>query len=76
MAWRTIAFIGYQHSVNPYNENPSAHGGVCLLQARKLRGKLQGRYVNTNGCHEEVGEPFALSEEKLEHWRSLERCSR
>lgn len=75
MTWKTVAYVGYSHSVNPYNENRSAHGGVCLMQSRKLRGRLQGRYVNSNGGHTEEGEPFDLTSKELENWEAIARSN-
>lgn len=74
--WKTICIVGYSGSVSR-DENRAAHGGVKLCQARRnRRGELQGRGVNTNGRHEEVGEPFPLTADELRHWESLESQSR
>ena len=68
--WRTIAVVGYYGAVSRHQE-PRAHGGVCLLQARTgSRGAL-GRRVNARGCHYEVGEVFGLPTETLTQWRSV-----
>lgn len=69
--WQTICIVGYSGSVSRA-ENRAAHGGVKLCQARRTRSGLQGRSVNTNGRHEEVGEPFPLTDEELRHWQSIE----
>lgn len=73
--WTTVATIGYRGSVSR-NENRAAHGAVCHLQARKGARGLRGRYVNSNGHHDEVGESFDLDAETLNHWESIERQSR
>lgn len=74
--WQTICIVGYSGAVSR-DENRAAHGGVKMCQARRTRnGELQGRSVNSNGRHEEVGEPFALTEDELRHWESLEAQSR
>lgn len=71
--WQTICCRGYQGSVSR-NENRAAHGAVCLCQARRTRdGRLVGRLVNTNGRHEEVGEPFPLDADRLAGWESFAR---
>lgn len=68
--WRTIAVVGYYGAVSRHQE-PRAHGGVCLLQARMgSRGAL-GRRVNSTGRHHEVGEVFGLTAEALAQWRSV-----
>lgn len=69
--WETIAVVGYQGSVARWAV-PLAHGGVCLLQAKRNRkGELLGRKVNTNGRYREEGEPFPLFDELLANWRQL-----
>lgn len=71
--WKTICIIGYQGGVSR-DENRSAHGGVCLHQARKAKdGRIMGRKVNSNGRHEEVGEPFEIEDDRLAHWTALDR---
>lgn len=65
--FKTIAIVGFSHAVSR-NENRVAHGGVCLLQARTLDGVIIGRKINTNGRHQEIGEPFYIDQEILEHW--------
>jgi hypothetical protein len=68
--WKTIATVGYRHSVSN-DENRAAHGGVCHLQARvSAKGRL-GRKVNSNGRHRETGESFDLDDQTLEQWRSV-----
>ena len=73
--WTTVATVGYRGSVSR-DENRSAHGGVCHLQARKGANGILGRKVNTNGRHEEKGEAFALDAETLAHWESIAKASR
>ena len=65
--FKTITIVGFRHSVSR-DENRAAHGGVCLLQARSLGGMIIGRKINTNGKHQEIGEPFYIDQEILEHW--------
>ena len=74
--YTTIATIAYQGSVDSKNENRSAHGAVCHLQARKGANGLLGRKVNTNGRHEEKGEAFDLDADTLAHWESIAKASR
>lgn len=74
--WSTVATVGYRYSVNSENENRSAHGGVCHLQARRGKNGIIGRKVNSNGRHEEVGESFDLDAATLAEWESIARCSR
>lgn len=67
----TVCVIGYTGSVGKYQE-PRAAGGVCLCQARKAKdGKIFGKYINSNGKHQESGESFELTKEKLNHWVSI-----
>ena len=74
--WTTVAIVGYSGSVSR-NENRSAHGGVCLLQARKNKDGLRmGRKVNSNGRHKEIGEAFLLSEDHLARWKQIAKESR
>lgn len=74
--WKTIVALGYECSVSR-NENRAAHGGVCLHQARLSKdGRIMGRKVNSNGRHEEVGEPFEIDADRVAHWESLDRASR
>ena len=69
----TIAVVGYAGPVKR-NENPAAHGGVCLLQAkRNAFGKPVGLKINSNGGHLEVGKPFELDMETLDHWFTIGR---
>jgi hypothetical protein len=71
--WQTICTLGYTGSVSS-DENRSAHGGVCHHQARLTRtGWIMARKVNSNGRHDEIGEPFVIDEDKLAHWHSLNR---
>lgn len=74
-SWKTIAIIGFRGSVSR-DQNPAAHGGVCLLQARMGANGPLGREVNSNGRHEERGPAFALETDRLIHWESLARVSR
>ena len=67
----TIATVGYTSSVSR-DENRSAHGGVCLLQARRnAKGEILGRKVNSNGRHQEIGAAFLLDSDTLAHWESM-----
>jgi len=69
--WQTICTVGYTGGVSR-DENRSAHGGVCHCQARRAKdGTIMGRKVNSNGRHEEVGEPFAIDEERVRHWAAI-----
>jgi hypothetical protein len=69
--WQTICTVGYTGGVSR-DENRSAHGGVCHCQARRAKtGEIMGRKVNSNGRHEEVGEPFAIDEERVRHWAAI-----
>ena len=71
--FQTVATTGYVGSVSR-NENRAAQGGIRHLQARKGKRGLLGRYVNSNGRHEEVGEAFDLHPDQLAHWVSMGRC--
>ena len=75
MAWKTIAVVGYKGSVSR-QEDRRAHGGVCLLQARTVKGSRQGRRVNSTGRYRETGEPFELDEQTLKQWQAIARSSR
>lgn len=69
--WRTICTAGYSGSVSR-DENPAAHGGVCLTQIRRNRsGVIIARRINSNGHHQEVGESFVPTEDEIEHWQSI-----
>ena len=69
--WQTICATGYKGSVSR-DENRAAHGGVCLCQARRTKhGRIMGRKVNSNGRHQETGEPFEIDAEQLSHWESI-----
>lgn len=71
--WKTICTLGYTGSVSR-EENRSAHGGVCLHQARQAKdGRIMARKVNSNGRHEEVGETFEIDADRLAHWQSIDR---
>jgi hypothetical protein len=71
--WKTVCVVGYQ-SIATECENRSAHGSVCLCQAR-ISGKSgrRGRKVNSNGRHAEIGYSFALDDATLTHWEYLGR---
>jgi hypothetical protein len=69
--WTTIATVGYQPGIAK-DENPSAHGAVCHLQARRGVNGLIGRKVNTNGRHSETSETFRLDAETLANWRKID----
>jgi len=73
--FQTIAIVGYTAGVSR-DENRAAHGGVCLLQARKGVSGLLGRKVNSNGRHEEKGEAFEIDADTLAHWESVADSSR
>lgn len=70
--WQTICVVGYEQGLHTECENRSAHGSVCLCQAR-VSGKngVRGRKVNSNGRHEEIGYAFALTREQLGHWQEM-----
>jgi hypothetical protein len=70
--WQTVATVGFTGSVSR-DENRSAHGGVCHLQARKGANGTLGRKVNSNGRHDETGRAFELDSETLAHWESMSR---
>ena len=71
--WQTMCVLGYTGSVSR-DENRAAHGGVCLHQARRSKdGRIMARKVNSNGRHEEIGEPFEIDADKLAHWQSIDR---
>lgn len=72
--WLTVAIVGYTSSVSR-DENRAAHGGVCLLQARKGANGILGRKVNSNGRHEEKGESFDLDADTLAHWEKIAKSS-
>jgi len=74
--YTTIATVGYSGSVSSKNENRSAHGAVCHLQARKGANGIIGRKVNTNGRHQEVGEAFELDADTLAHWERIAKSAR
>ena len=73
--WITVATVGYSSSVSR-NENRSAHGGVCKLQACQGENGILGRKVNSNGRHEEKGESFDLDADTLAHWEKIADESR
>lgn len=71
--WQTILIDGYRGGVDCRHQNPRAHGGVCLYQARRTRGGgIEARRVNSNGRAQEVGEPFAVDAETVAHWAEIE----
>jgi hypothetical protein len=37
---------------------------------------MQGRKVNANGLHEEIGDTFPLDSDRLENWESIARSQR
>ncbi len=69
--WRTIAVVRHYGAVSRY-EDPRAHAGVCLLQARTGKHGALGRRVNSAGRHYEVSEVFGLTAETLAQWRSVQ----
>ena len=79
--WTTLAIVGYTCSVaESYGkENKSAHGGVCLLQIRKVKNGLDGlmaRRVNSNGSHQEVGKAFLIDDVTLAKWHRIAKAAR
>lgn len=74
--FQTVATVGFCGSVSRRNENRRAHGAVCHLQARRDGGRIIGRRVNSNGCHQEVGDSFDLDSATLAQWAQIERSSR
>ena len=62
--WQTIQTVPYAGPVaKPGRENPAAHGGVCYRQTRVRawgRGEVQGREVNANGVHVEIGPTYPV----------------
>ena len=70
--WTTVATVGFSGSVSR-DENRSAHGGVCHMQAREGANGLIGRKVNSNGRHSEVGKAFDLDSDTLAHWKAIAR---
>jgi hypothetical protein len=73
--WTTVATVGYSSGVSR-DENRSAHGGVCHLQARKGARGILGRKVNSNGRHTETSESFDLDQATLSHWELIAKSSR
>lgn len=73
-SWSTLAVVGYTGGVCEH-EDRRAHGGVCLLQVRKVKGVVYGRKVNSNGRHKEVGEPWAINTETLRHWQEIAKAA-
>lgn len=72
--WQTIAIVGYSGSVSRH-ENRWAHGGVCMLQARRGVRGLLGRKVNSTGMttrQNEVGESFPLDAATLAQWQMIQ----
>lgn len=65
--WKTVCQTPFIGPVNN-DPNPLAHGGITSCQVRKVFGRLQGRMVNTNNGHVEVGKPFDLSKQHYEQW--------
>lgn len=75
--FQTICITAFRCSVNPYDENKRAHGGVCLCQAIVAKnGRILGRKVNSNGRQQETGKPFEIDAEQLAHWESIASQSR
>ena len=74
--WTTVATVGYSGPARgahhtPKGENPAAHGGICYLQARRgAGGVVLGREVNSNGRHEETGEPWPLNTDDMDSWEA------
>ena len=79
--WTTLAIVGYTGSVaeSYRSENRSAHGGVCLLQVRKVKNGLDGlmaRRVNSNGTHKETGKAFLIDDVTLAQWHRIAKAAR
>jgi hypothetical protein len=79
--WTTLAIVGYTGSVaeSYAKENRSAHGGVCLLQIRKVKNGLDGlmaRRVNSNGTHQEIGKAFLIDDVTLAKWHRIAKAAR
>ena len=74
--WRTIATVGFRGAAQGAHftakgENRAAHGGVRHLQVKKNpRGVILGREVNSNGNHEEIGNPWELTADEISAWES------
>lgn len=69
--WKTICTVGFRGSVSR-DENRAAHGSVCHCQARVATdGSIMGREVNSNGRHEEVGEPYEIDDDRVNHWATI-----
>ena len=76
-----MAIVGFKGSVaESYNsENRAAHGGVCLLQVRKVKnglGGLMARKVNSNGNHKEIGKAFLIDDVTLAQWHRIAKAAR
>jgi hypothetical protein len=70
--WQTVAVVGYTDSVSASGYDRRAHGGVCLLQARRdARGKVTGRRVNSNGRYQEIGNAFPMTAAQLANWQKI-----
>jgi hypothetical protein len=69
--WATIAEVCYSHCVNTRNPNPSAAGGVCLIQVRANGTQLLARRVNSNCRHTETGDAFEITPAELDYWLNL-----
>lgn len=64
----TICVMGYNGSVSKH-QDPRAAGGVKLCQARQAKdGTIFGKYINSNGKFQEVGEPFVMQQSEIDHW--------
>ena len=79
--WTTLAVVGFSGSVaeSYRSENRAAHGGVCLLQVRKVKNGLDGlvaRKVNTNGNHREIGKSFLIDDVTLAQWHRIAKAAR
>jgi len=73
--YTTIAITGFTGGVSK-NQNPAAHGAVCLLQARRGANGLIGRKVNSNGRHTETGEAFDLDAATLANWERIAKSNK
>lgn len=62
--WRTVCTLPYSHPLRE-NQDPRAHGGHCVVEVRKVRGRLQARKVNVNGQYRECGDAYAIDDAEL-----------
>ena len=81
--WTTLAIVGFSGSVaeSYHSENRAAHGGVCLLQVRKVKNGLDGLMArrvnsNSNGAQKEVGKAFLIDDVMLAQWHRIAKAAR